>query len=73
MIHVPKSSVSCGHLTAVGGSRATVRLECTPFPSVIDVLSVGSLVEIQGQKSFAVAVVTAVSEKRSADTNGPDL
>jgi DNA helicase HerA-like ATPase len=67
VIHVPKSSVSCGHVTAVGGSRATVRLECTPLTSVIDVLSVGSLVEIQGQKSFAVAVVTAVSEKHSAD------
>lgn len=67
MIHFPKSSVSCGHLMAVGGSRATVRLECTPLPSVVDVLSVGSLVEIEGQKSFAIAVVTSVTERRSAE------
>lgn len=66
MIHVPNSSVFCGHLIAVGGSRATVRLDSTPAAGI---LSVGSLVEIQGQKSFAVAVVTSVLERGKGETS----
>ncbi|HSP26544.1 MAG TPA: DUF87 domain-containing protein [Saliniramus sp.] len=67
MIHFPQSTVACGSLSEVGGSHATIRIESEPQSDAVEMLSVGSLVEIHGRKSYAVAVVTSVSERRGGE------
>jgi uncharacterized protein len=68
VIHFSKSAVTCGVLSQIGGSHALIRIDGDPQSSVGDAVTVGSLVEIHGRKSYAVAVVTSVAEQRSADT-----
>ncbi|MCW5715549.1 MAG: ATP-binding protein [Bauldia sp.] len=55
-----------GHVTAVGGSHATVQLARPATPGAIDDLTVGKMLEIQALNAWAIAVVTSVAEHRES-------
>jgi uncharacterized protein len=73
VIHFSKTKSDCGYLAFVGGSRATIRLDhalpgaTADLQLTTEVLSVGSMVEIRGRKSFTIAVVTSVAEQRGPE------
>lgn len=55
-------AVERGHVTAIGGSHASIRL--TRPAGALDDFTVGKLLEITAANAYAVAVVTAVAEER---------
>lgn len=57
-----------GRLVSIGGSRGLVRVEVDALGGLLEGLSVGSLLQVRGTRSFAIAVVTALSE--SAEREG---
>jgi uncharacterized protein len=62
LIHYPANTIACGHVSFIGGSRATIRLDCAHAPSLASTLCVGGMVQIRGRETLAIAVVTSVSE-----------